>query len=312
MLPIIVIAGPTAVGKTDFAIRLALQLNTEIISADSMQVYQYMDIGAAKPTSAEQAAVPHHLINIIPPDREFSVADYQQLFNVKVAEFNRRKKIPLVVGGTGLYIRACTQSYALDNPANADYGLRQRLAATAAREGNDILLRKLAEIDPEAASRIHPNDLRRIIRALEVFLTTGTPISQLQKKDPTRYPTIYVFLERERSELYRRIELRVDQMMALGLEEEVVSLVNRGYGYNLKPMQSLGYKQIGDYLQNLCTRAEAVAAIKQKTRNYAKRQLTWFHREPLDLTADLSGKNEHFYLEIFKSIEGRLQQMSNR
>jgi tRNA dimethylallyltransferase len=312
MLPILVIAGPTAVGKTEFAIGLALQLNTEIISADSMQVYQYMDIGTAKPSLTEQAAAPHHLIDIVPPDREFSVADYQQRFNDKIVEFNRRHKLPLVVGGTGLYIRACVQSYALDNPANADSGLRRRLAEQAAREGNAVLFRQLAGVDPEAAARIHPNDQRRIIRALEVYLTTGTPISQLQKKNPTRFPTVYILLERERAELYRRIENRVDRMMAGGLEEEVVSLVKRGYGYDLKAMQSLGYKQVGDYLQNRCTREAAVAAIKQKTRNYAKRQLTWFHRESLDLSVDLTGKNEQFYREIFKSIEGRLRQMSNR
>jgi tRNA dimethylallyltransferase len=312
MLPVIIIAGPTAVGKTDFAMRLALQLNTEIISADSMQVYQYMDIGTAKPASAEQAAVPHHLIDIVTPDREFSVADYQQRFNAKVGEFDRRQKLPLVVGGTGLYIRACVQSYALDNPAHADPGLRRRLAEQADREGNEALFRQLTAVDPEAALRIHPNDLRRVIRALEVYLTTGTPISSLQRKDPARFPAVYILLERDRAELYRRIENRVDRMMADGLEEEVVSLVKRGYGYELKAMQSLGYKQVGDYLQNLCSREEAIAAIKQKTRNYAKRQLTWFRREHLDLTVDLTGRNEQFYREIFKSIEGRLRQMSNR
>jgi tRNA dimethylallyltransferase len=312
MLPILVIAGPTAVGKTDFAIRLASQLNTEIISADSMQIYQYMDIGTAKPTLAEQTAVPHHLIDIVPPDREFSVADYQQRFNAQVAEFNRRQQLPLVVGGTGLYIRACVQSYTLDNPANADPRLRRRLTEQADREGNAVLFRQLAAVDPEAAARIHPNDQRRVIRALEVFLTTGVPISQLQKKNPARFSTVYLLLERERAELYSRIESRVDRMMADGLEEEVAALVNRGYGYDLKAMQSLGYKQVGDYLQNRCTREEAVAAIKQKTRNYAKRQLTWFHREPLDLTVDLTGKNKQFYREIFRSIEGRLRQTSNK
>lgn len=312
MQPVIIIAGPTAVGKTDFAMGLASRLNTEIISADSMQVYQHMDIGTAKPTSAEQAAVPHHLIDIVPPDRDFSVADYQKRFNLKIGEFDRRQKLPLVVGGTGLYIRACVQSYALDNPANADPGLRRRLAEQAANEGNEVLFSQLAAVDPEAALRIHPNDLRRVIRALEVYLTTGTPISRLQRKDTARFPTVYILLERDRAELYRRIENRVDRMMAGGLEEEVAALLKRGYGYELKSMQSLGYKQVGDYLQNRCAREEAIAAIKQKTRNYAKRQLTWFHREQLDLTVDLTGKSEQFYREIFKSIEGRLRQMSNK
>lgn len=312
MIPIIIIAGPTAVGKTALALWLAQQLDTEIISADSMQVYRFMDIGTAKPSPAEQQLVRHHLIDIVTPDQSFSVADYQSLFAQTVDELVARGKVPLVAGGTGLYIRACTQGFTLDNPAQANPELRTRLAEQAEREGSVSLHRWLTEVDPAAAATIHPNDLRRIIRALEVFITTGIPISQIQKKDESRYETIYIFLNRDRQELYHRIEVRVDEMLAMGLVSEVKALRDAGYSRKLKSMQSLGYKQINDYLDQLCSFDQAVADMKQKTRNYAKRQLTWFNREPLNLKINLSGKNEEFYPEILRYIEGRLNRMSNR
>ncbi|HYH03426.1 MAG TPA: tRNA (adenosine(37)-N6)-dimethylallyltransferase MiaA [Bacillota bacterium] len=312
MIPIIVIAGPTAVGKTALALWLARQLDTEIISADSMQVYCWMDIGTAKPSQGEQQQVRHHLIDLVNPDQPFSVADYQCLFNETVDNLVAQGKVPLVVGGTGLYIRACTQSFSLDNPAEANPEIRARLTGLAQSEGTTALHQQLIDVDPDAAAAIHPNDLRRIIRALEVFLTTGIPISQIQKKDDSRFETIYILLNRERPELYHRIEVRVDEMLATGLVAEVKALRDAGYTRDLKPMQSLGYKQINDFLDQHCSFDQAVADIKQKTRNYAKRQLTWFNREPLDLKINLSGKTEEFYPEILRFIEGRLSQTSNR
>ncbi|MGD8401568.1 MAG: tRNA (adenosine(37)-N6)-dimethylallyltransferase MiaA [Bacillota bacterium] len=311
MLPMIIIAGPTAVGKTALAIWLAQQLNTEIISADSMQVYQAMDIGTAKPTPTEQLKVAHHLIDLVKPDQPFSVADYQEKFVKTVADLNIRHKIPLVVGGTGLYLRACLQGYALDNSAAAHPELRAELAARAATHGNSDLYQQLTQVDPIAATQIHPNDLRRIIRALEVYLTTGVPISRLATKDAARFQTVYLWLNRHRAELYRRIETRVDRMLEAGLVEEVIKLRKEGYAAACKPMQSLGYKQINQYLDGQVSLAEATRTIKQKTRNYAKRQLTWFKREPYDRELNLSGKDREFYPEILRYIEGRLSKLSN-
>jgi len=308
---LIIIAGPTAVGKTDLAIRLARQLKTEIISADSMQVYKYMDIGAAKPDLTQPDMVKHHLINLVEPDQEFSVADYQDRFEKTITLFNNNGMIPLITGGTGLYIRACAQSFSLDNPANPDYKLRDSLKKEAELKGREYLHRELALVDPEAAVRIHPNDLGRIIRALEVYLVTGSPISKLQTKKKAKYQTIYLFLERERRELYERINDRVDSMMQRGLLAEVESLLRRGYSANLKPMQSLGYKQLNDYLAGRIDLAAAIDLIKLKTRNYAKRQLTWFNREPVDRRFNLTGKNEEFYGEILNYIEGCLNAASN-
>jgi tRNA dimethylallyltransferase len=311
MLPIIIIAGPTAVGKTAFAIWLAQQLHTAIISADSMQVYRAMDIGTAKPTWAEQQQVTHHLIDLVEPDQAFSVANYQEKFNQTVALFNTQHQIPLVVGGTGLYIRASIQGYALDNPAEAHHDLRAALTAQAAATGNDSLYQQLMQVDPVAAAQIHPNDLHRLIRALEVYLTTGIPISRLQTKDMARFRTIYLLLNRDRAELYHRIEIRVEQMLEQGLVDEVIKLRKQGYAADLKPMQSLGYKQINQYLDAQISLAEAAKLIKQKTRNYAKRQLTWFKHEPLDRELNLSGKDVQFYPEILHYLEGRLSELSN-
>jgi tRNA dimethylallyltransferase len=310
MFPIIVISGPTAVGKTDLAIRLSEHLNAEIISADSMQVYKYMDIGTAKPSLKEQQRVKHHLIDIVEPNRDFSVADYQSLFDHTVNMLSSQGKIPLVVGGTGLYIRACLRSFPFKDPG-ADQKIRQRLreqAAVANEPG--FLHQQLKQVDPRAAEKIHPNDTYRVIRALEVFLRTGTPFSLFQAEQETRprYQAIYLFLNRDRDELYRRIEARVDLMLEQGLVAEVESLLERGFSSELKSMQSLGYQQINDYLQTKISLEQARELIKQRTRNYAKRQLTWFKKEPVDFWVNISGPNQEFFDLILKYIEGRLKQ----
>lgn len=310
MKHIIVIAGPTAVGKTDLAIWLAERLQGEIISADSMQVYRYMNIGTAKPSLEQQQRVKHHLIDVVDPDQDFSVADYQVLFDRVVQSLNLQGKIPLMVGGTGLYIRACLRAFSFADPG-ADLHLRQMLRKQAlnATEPN-FLHKQLVQVDPVAAARIHPNDDHRIIRALEVYIRTGTPFSLLKAEQETvlKYPAIYVFLDRERAELYHRIEFRVDMMLQQGLVSEVEELLKEGFSPNLKAMQSLGYQQISDYLQNKISLGQAVELIKQKTRNYAKRQLTWFRKEPVDLWIHISGPTEEFFGEILNYIEGRLKQ----
>lgn len=315
--PLVVIAGPTAVGKTALAIALAQKLNAEIISADSMQVYQYMDIGTAKPSLAERRGIKHHLIDLVTPDRDFSVSDYQNCFQTAMTSILAAGKLPIFSGGTGLYIRACLESFLTANPAGADPEFRRSLHLQAERDGSTALHQELQRIDPVAAGRIHPNDLRRVIRALEVYHSTGRPFSELQFHQPrdAKYRVIYIFLDRDRVELYRRIDQRVEQMLEQGLVAEVRMLMDRGYGLDLKPMQSLGYRQIGNYLSGCYTLEQAVAEMKLKTRNYAKRQLTWFRREPVDFWVNLSEKQsnngfpQEIFLEILEYLEGRLERM---
>ena len=313
MIPLIVIAGPTAVGKTDFSIWLAEQLKTEIISADSMQVYQYMNIGTAKATLEQQARIKHHLLDIVAPDQDFSVADYRVLFDRSVALLAATGKIPVIVGGTGLYIRACLRSFLFDDPGT-DWEYRNFLKEEAQVKGFAYLYQRLQTVDPLAASRIHANDLRRVIRALEVYQTTGQPISELQaqSKPDSIYHPIYIFLDRERAELYQRIETRVDMMLKAGFITEVETLLARGYSAGLKPMQSLGYRQIIQFLQGEIDWEQAVTLMKQQTRNYAKRQLTWFRKEPVDYWLNISNRKQEFFGEILHYIEGRLKLMSNK
>lgn len=313
MTPVIIIAGPTAVGKTDLAIRLAERLQAEIISADSMQVYKYMDIGTAKPTWEQQQRINHHLINLVEPNQDFSVADYQKRFDESISEIVSRGKLPLVVGGTGLYIRASLRSFPFKDPG-ADQNFRERLKKQAATMNDPLFLyQQLQERDPQAAIRIHPNDTRRIIRALEVYYQTGTPLTLLQtaQKIELKYQSIYLFLDRERTELYQRIEERVETMLKEGLVAETANLLEKGYSPELKSMQSLGYKQIIDYLQGKILLEQAITLTKQLTRNYAKRQLTWFRKEPVEFWVNFSNHSQEFFGEILSYIEGRLSQMSN-
>lgn len=311
--PLIVIAGPTAVGKTECAIWIAKQLNCEIISADSMQVYRYMDIGTAKPSIEERQAVKHHLIDVVEPDHEFSVSEYKSLFDKTVPEILAKGKLPLVTGGTGLYIRACLRSFLEGNPVRPNLELRNSLNVLATEKGSLYLHQQLAQVDPEAARRIHPNDLRRIIRALEVYESLGEPISKLQVQtdNESPYHVIYIFLNRERTELYQRIETRVDAMLQQGLLKEVEGLLEKGFRSDLKPFRSLGYRQMIEYIQGKCSWENAVSAIKQETRNYAKRQLTWFRKEPIDWIVTLVGNNREYFGEILHFLEGSLDQVSN-
>ena len=310
---LLILAGPTAVGKSELALSLARRLGGEIISADSMQVYRGMDIGTAKPTPAERALVPHHLIDLVYPDEPFSAARYAEKFAKAAAGVAGRGRLPIVVGGTGLYIRAAVRPFLFPD-AGARPGLRAELARLAAEIGPQALHLRLAAVDPEAAERIHPNDLRRIIRALEVYEATGRPISAWQRLFARRQPyeTVFVCLTRERGELYRRIEARTERMIAAGFVEEVKSLLAAGYGRELPSMQGLGYRELCSYLHGECSLAEAVERIKKRTRHYAKRQLTWFRREPVSLWLDLTiSSAEEAQAQILRLLAGRWEGPSN-
>ena len=279
--PLICIVGPTAVGKTEIAIQLAQQLDAEIVSLDSRQIYRGMDIGTAKPTPDQQRAVPHHLIDCVEVDQPFSVAEYQLLADIAIEEIHGRGKRAMAVGGAGLYFRSIIDGL-FDGPG-ADAGIRSKLQQEADELGNLALHERLRRYDPEAADRVHPNNLVRVIRALEVYELTGKPISVLQqqwKMDEPRYSFRAFGLDMPRKELYRRIEDRVDLMVEAGLVEEVKGLLDRGYPRNCVAMRSFGYKELIDYLDGVRTLDEAIALLKQNTRRFAKRQLTWFRNDP--------------------------------
>jgi tRNA dimethylallyltransferase len=274
-LPLIAIVGPTAVGKTRLALRLAQELDGEIISADSRQVYQGMDIGTAKPTLEERRRVPHHLIDVVAPDEGFTLAQYQELAYDAIGGVSARGKLPFLVGGTGQYVRAVVEGWGIPRvPPNEE--LRARLYRQAEVEGEEALHARLREVDPAAAEGIDPRNVRRVVRALEVYLETGQPISELQRKKPPPYRILQIGLTMERQELYRRIDERVDRMMEEGLVEEVRGLVEQGYGYDLPSMSGLGYQQIGLYLRGQVSLEEAVQLIKRHTRRFVRQQYNWF------------------------------------
>ncbi len=269
--------GPTAVGKTEIAIELAQRLDAEIISVDSRQIYRQMDIGTAKPTLEERQAARHHLIDCIDISQPFSVADYQSLVDTAIADIQNRGKQALLVGGAGLYFRAIVDG--LFEGPGADPTLREQLEQEAAQHGVEVLHERLHVCDPASADRIHPNNIVRVIRALEVYELTGTPMSELQQQwhpEKQRYPFIAFCLTMPRALLYRRIEQRVDMMLANGLIAEVETLLAAGYARDTVALQSFGYRELIAYLDGNCTYMEAVSQLKQNTRRFAKRQLTWF------------------------------------
>ena len=279
--PLIVLTGPTAVGKTKLSIALAKAVGGEIISADSMQVYQYMDIGSAKIMPEEMEGVKHYLIDELLPEEEFNIVRFQSMAKAALDEIYANGQIPIIAGGTGFYIQALL--YDIDfNHQDADEAYRKELEEYANAHGNDALHARLKEIDPVSAEKIHANNVKRVIRALEYYKLTGNPISEhneaeLQKESP--YNFAYFVLTDDRENLYSRIEKRVAIMMNQGLLNEVQRLKDMGYHRQMVSMQGLGYKEILDYLDGKCTLEEAVATIKLETRHFAKRQLTWFRRE---------------------------------
>ena len=272
--------GPTAVGKTEIAIQLAQHLNAEIVSVDSRQIYRQMDIGTAKPTPEERQTAPHHLIDCVDISQSFSVADYQSLADAAITDIQNRGKQVLLVGGAGLYFRAIVDG--LFEGPGADPLLRERFEQEVAQHGVDVLHERLRACDPEAADRIHPNNVVRVIRALEVYELTGTPMSEHQQQwhqGDQRYPFIAFCLTMPRALLYQRIEQRVDVMLANGLIAEVESLLAVGYARDTVALRSFGYKELIAYLDGKCTYLEAVEQLKQNTRRFAKRQLTWFRKD---------------------------------
>lgn len=279
--PLVILTGPTAVGKTALSIKLASEIGGEIISADSMQVYRQMDIGSAKIKPEEMGGIPHHLIDILEPEQEFNVCLFEKLALEAMEQIYERGHIPVVVGGTGFYIQALL--YQIDfTEEETDTAFRDKLWRLGEEKGNHYLHELLRKVDPESAEEIHENNRKRVIRALEFYENSGKPISthnKEQRQKTSAYNSCYFVLTDDRKKLYERIESRVDQMLSKGLVDEVRTLKERGCNASMVSMQGLGYKEILEYLDGRCSLLEAVEKIKKETRHFAKRQLTWFRRE---------------------------------
>jgi len=274
---VLIIVGPTGVGKTGFSIFYASHHNSEIVSADSRLIYKYLDIGTAKPSPEERGSIPHHFIDIINPDQHYSAGIYGKQARVTIDQIIERKHEPLVVGGAGFYIRALVDGM-FDLEAH-DESLKAMLQQQVETEGLDALYSYLKGIDPIIAGRLHPNDRQRILRAIEVYKITGTPLSRLQsfESEPCNFNPVYVGLTMERSTLYRRIDRRVDSMLKKGLIDEVKQLRKMNYSENLSSLQTVGYQEVFQFLNGKLRLEEMISLIKKNTRNYAKRQLTWFN-----------------------------------
>ena len=302
--PLIILTGPTAVGKTELSIQLAKAVNGEIISADSMQIYKEMNIGSAKIQPEEMKGVPHYLVDEIEPEEEFNVVRFQTMAKNAMKTIYQKGKIPVIVGGTGFYIQALL--YDIDfADTTEDFDYRRELEQLAQEKGNEFLHEMLRKVDPKAAQEIHENNRKRVIRALEYYRDTGKQISkhnEQQRQNESPYQFAYFVLNRDRRELYRRIDQRVDQMMKQGLLEEVKRLKERGCTSNMVSMKGLGYKELLDYLNGMNSLEEAVRIIKRDTRHFAKRQLTWFKREKEVDWIELDGKTEQQVLEEIQMI----------
>jgi tRNA dimethylallyltransferase len=306
LLKILVICGPTASGKSELAIRLAHELDAEIINADSMQLYRGLDIGTAKPTPRQRAEVPHHLIDIVDPDSLFSAADFADAADDAIRKISARGKRVIVGGGAGLYIRALLKGL-VDSPGGAGE-VRSKLQEEARSIGNEAMLDRLRLVDPGLAAGLHSNNLVRIIRALEVQQLTGIPLSRYQEEHAfafPRYESLQIGISVERSRLYLRIEERVDRMLTDGLLDEVSGLLSSGFGRELKTMRSIGYKEAAAHLSGEITLEEAVTLIKRDTRRYAKRQLTWFSADPDILWFEYPEKFGILLKNAIEFFEGR-------
>jgi len=272
---LVAIVGPTGVGKSKLALHLAQTFNGEIVSADSRQVYRYMDIGTAKPTREELTLVPHHLINVVNPDEDFSLAQYHRLACKVITDIQQRNKLALLVGGSGLYAWSVLEGWGIPQ-VPPDPELRRSLEQRAAELGRDELYQELAAVDPLAAQKIDPRNVRRTIRALEVHKIAKAPFSQLQNKKSPLFNLLIIGLTADREELYRRIDRRVDEMIERGLVAEVEKLVNMGYDFNLPAMSGIGYKEIGMFLRGELTLAAAIQQIKFETHRFVRHQYSWF------------------------------------
>ncbi|HET7521946.1 MAG TPA: tRNA (adenosine(37)-N6)-dimethylallyltransferase MiaA [Bacillales bacterium] len=303
---LVAIVGPTAVGKTKVSIQLAKAVGGEIINGDSMQVYKGMDIGTAKITEEEMEGVPHHLFDFKHPTESYSASEFQTLARPLVTEINQRNQVPIVVGGTGLYIKSLTHGYDF-SAADADSLFREQMEAFARENGAEKLYERLREVDPQSAEKIHPHNVRRVIRALEIHHTTGIPASrQRKRKQQSPYILATVGLTMDREVLYRRINERVDQMIENGLIEEVRRLYENGVR-DCPSVQAIGYKEIYSYFQGECTKEEAIRQLKKNSRRYAKKQYTWFRRQMevrwFDMTA---GDIDKKISAIMQFVAGKL------
>lgn len=277
--PLVALVGPTGVGKTELAIELARALDGEIVNADSRQVYRYMQIGTAKPTLAEQAAVPHHLYDLIDPDAPFSLAAYQELARQTIEAITARGRVPLLVGGTGQYVAAVIEGWNIPRvPPHPE--IRAELERAAGEHGTAALHERLRAVDPIAAATIEPNNVRRIVRALEVYRVTGRPISVQQTRQPPPYRVTTLWLGLDRAQLYPRLDRRVDGMIAAGLGQEVAALLERGYGWELPAMSSLGYKEFAPHFSEGAPLGACIERLKFNTHHFVRKQEMWFRRLP--------------------------------
>ncbi len=305
MIPLLALVGPTAVGKGRVALILAREIGGEIVSLDSRKIYKYMNIGTAKPTEEERRKVPHHLLDLIEPQEEFSAGRFQEEAGKVIAQVYEKGKAPLLIGGCGLYLKAVTEGLFPHPPTDKDR--RKKLQEEAGEFGSFYLYERLKGVDPLTASRIHPHDLVRIIRALEIYEETGKPISSLQSEGRRKRSKLYsltvIGLNRPRPHLYQRIEQRVDTMFSRGLVDEVKNLLRRGCRENLVSMQGLGYKEVCGYLHGRYDEREAARLLKRNTRRYAKRQLTWFKKDKRIQWIDISeNENEKEVVQRMKKV----------
>ena len=309
-IPLVVVAGPTASGKTEAAIRICQWFNGEVVSADSMQIYKYLSVGTAKPDEAEKEGIPHHLMDFLEPSQPFSVAEYVEMAKEKIADIHSRGKLPVIVGGTGLYIDSLVNNIQFTE-SEGDPALREQLQNYAAEHGNEALWNLLNEKDPEAAANVHFNNVGRVIRAIEMIETTGkTKTEQLEesRREPSPYNTLYLALNyRDRETLYDRINRRVYIMLENGLEEEARFLLEHGYAPTAA--QAIGYKEMFGYLKGEETLEEAIEKIQQGSRRYAKRQLTWFRRNEnvLWLYPDDFVERKEFLVNVKETVSQWMQ-----
>lgn len=296
--PLLVIVGPTAVGKTAFSLQIAQDYNGEIISADSRQIYRGLDIGAAKATPEQQALAPHYLLDVVTPDQILTLAEFQERAYAAISAIHTRQRLPILVGGTGQWVQAVVEGWGVPR-VPPDPELRAALEAEAEVVGSVAFHARLAAVDPQAAQKLDPRNVRRVIRALEVYHKTGIPISQHQQKNAPPYQIWQLGLTMPREVLYQRVDQRIDRMLELGLVAEVERLVEAGYGWDLPAMSGLGYKQIGYYLRGELSPEEAVALIKKETRRYVRQQYNWFRLDdPRIKWVEVGQEPEREYSEI--------------
>ena len=316
--PLLILCGPTAVGKTELSLQIAEKFSCEIIGVDSMQVYRFMDIGTAKPTLAEKSRVAHYLIDIVDPDEDFTLGTFTKEAGTAIRTIYAHQNIPLLTGGTGLYFKGLLNGVFAENGLEAEMNangqsettksLKQELRKRLAAEGNAELHKELAKVDPESAERIHPNDSQRLLRGLEIFYSTGLPWSlhlTNQRKKKPRFNTLKIGLTRPREELYERIDQRVRQMVDQGLLDEVKKLLGLGYDKKLKSMQSIGYRHMVNFIEGTWTWEQTLELLARDTRRYAKRQYTWFNNDPEIIWHDVKEKDI-----IFQEVKNFLNKIS--